>query len=186
MCQLSANARPKKGCLAIRSRNRMAGFAESSRLRCMMYIVWPCLKRSTQLGQTALICAAFKGQTEMSEMLLDRGADIEAKDNVRALRALHLNTSRCFETRDLERSSQSLWGSCFGGPCSCLLAQASAECAWTQRSTNAPCHIAHIVSHSVCRRRTDGPHSSGQLLGTTLLWPACCSTVGRILRPKTT
>ena len=36
-----------------------------------------------QDGDTSLIYAAFKGHVEVASLLLQRGADIEAKDNVR-------------------------------------------------------------------------------------------------------
>ena len=36
-----------------------------------------------QLGWTSLICAAIGGHVEVASLLLQRGADVEAKDNVR-------------------------------------------------------------------------------------------------------
>ena len=40
--------------------------------------------RTLQDGDTALIVAARDGEAEAVALLLDRGADLEAKDNVRA------------------------------------------------------------------------------------------------------
>ena len=40
---------------------------------------------TSQSGATVLIVAGFHGHTDMVELLLDRGADLEAKDSVSAV-----------------------------------------------------------------------------------------------------
>ena len=61
----------------------IGGSAE--RLNCH---TWAHLSRA-QDGQTALIWAARHGQVDCAELLLNAGADTNAKDNVRAI-------ARCF------------------------------------------------------------------------------------------
>ncbi len=43
---------------------------------------------TSQRGRTALIMAAWCGREDMVELLLDRGADMEAKDRVSRARLL--------------------------------------------------------------------------------------------------
>ncbi len=43
---------------------------------------------TSQRGRTALIMAAWRGRKDMAELLLDRGADMEAKDRVSQARLL--------------------------------------------------------------------------------------------------
>jgi ankyrin repeat protein len=42
-------------------------------------------KSDTQDGNTALILAAEKGRTDFARLLINAGADMDAKNNVRAL-----------------------------------------------------------------------------------------------------
>ena len=44
----------------------------------------PCGRATSQYGYTALVLAASGGHTDMVELLLDRGADLEAKNGVSA------------------------------------------------------------------------------------------------------
>ncbi|MCP4824868.1 MAG: ankyrin repeat domain-containing protein, partial [Shimia sp.] len=49
-----------------------------------------CGLATSQYGSTALVLAACRGHTETVELLLDRGADLEAKNNVKWPRPLSL------------------------------------------------------------------------------------------------
>lgn len=49
----------------------------------MLTLCFPTLRGASQLGQTPLHMAAFKGHLAVTEALLADGADTEAKDNVR-------------------------------------------------------------------------------------------------------
>ena len=48
----------------------------------MMYVYLPCMSHITQYGYTPLHVASSVGQLDCVRLLLDRGAAIEAKDNV--------------------------------------------------------------------------------------------------------
>ncbi len=45
----------------------------------------PCEHASSQDGATALVWAAARGHKDIIELLLDRGADLEAQDSVSAV-----------------------------------------------------------------------------------------------------
>ena len=46
-----------------------------------MDLMLTCVNMYCQDGRTPLLRAADKGQTEIAKMLLEKGADVEAKDN---------------------------------------------------------------------------------------------------------
>ena len=48
----------------------------------MMYVYLPCMSHITQGGETPLHWASSGGKPDCVRLLLDRGADTEAKDNV--------------------------------------------------------------------------------------------------------
>ena len=48
----------------------------------MMYVYLPCISHITQGGDTPLHYASLEGRLDCVRLLLDRGAHIEAKDNV--------------------------------------------------------------------------------------------------------
>jgi len=48
----------------------------------MMYVYLPCMSHITQNGSTPLHLASGEGELDCVRLLLDRGADIEAKSNV--------------------------------------------------------------------------------------------------------
>ena len=48
----------------------------------MMYVYLPCMSHITQYGMTPLHVASFGSKLDCVRLLLDRGADIEAKSNV--------------------------------------------------------------------------------------------------------
>ena len=77
-----------------------------------------------QVGATALIVAAYWGQTEATSMLLDRGANIEAKDNVcvHAISSLSLkaalflfNVNDCFVVVSFKDGHTALIFAAFNG-----------------------------------------------------------------------
>ena len=47
-----------------------------------IHVTHECTRECNQDGSTPLICAAMNGQLPVVEYLVERGADLEAKDNV--------------------------------------------------------------------------------------------------------
>ncbi len=88
----AAPPRPPSSCGLARTSTRRAMYVRARGLRCGRLIGWRAL-RVLQEGGTALIHAAYKGRTATAAELVRLGADINAKDNVRACEGAELGST---------------------------------------------------------------------------------------------